>query len=347
MRANVKSVMMRCAAAGGLVISTIVLCAAPAYAQLNGENLLGDMGVKSGTQPEPGLYVSAIYYRYNTDTVRDAKGRKLTFDLVGGAEQTINAGMPLVWWVTPKKIFGGNFAMMAVLPVANGSLEAPGLGLSEKASTGLSDMYVMPAQLGWHLKRADLIAGVGLFIPTGRHSAGADDNLGKGMWSYELSAGGTLYLDEQRSISIATTAFWEAHGEKDGEVRVQDISISDVKVGQLLTLEGGVGKSFLHGAASIGVAYYAQWKVTADTMTLAPSLTQLGGIPEKHYVWGVGPDVTIPIATKSRLISLVNIRYLWEQDARRKTQGQTFVITNTIPIGGISIPGKSKNTNTR
>lgn len=37
--------------------------------------------------------------------------------------------------------------------------------------------------------------------PTGRYSTGASDNLGKGMWSYEVSGGATLYLDSQRSFS--------------------------------------------------------------------------------------------------------------------------------------------------
>ena len=36
-------------------------------------------------------------------------------------------------------------------------------------------------------------------------------------------------------------------------MHVGDVTLTDVKVGQLLTLEGGVGKSFLHGAASVGV----------------------------------------------------------------------------------------------
>jgi hypothetical protein len=49
--------------------------------------------------------------------------------------------------------------------------------------------------------------------------------------------------------------------------------------------------------------------------------------------------VTIPIATKTRLISLVNVRYLWEQGARFKTQGDTLMVTTTFPIGGIRIPG--------
>ena len=103
--------------------------------------------------------------------------------------------------------------------------------------------------------------------------------------------------------------------------------------GDLLTLEGGMGKAFLHGAASIGVAYYAQWKTTSDDLGLSSTLPALSGIPERHRVIGVGPDVTVPIATKTRLISLVNVRYLWEQGARLKTQGQTLTITNTIPLG--------------
>jgi hypothetical protein len=314
------------------------LFATAAHAQLNGENLLGDMGVKSGAQPEPGLYVSTIYYRYRADSLKDAAGRSVDADPSGDAAQTINAGVPLVYYVAPKKVLGAHLAAMAVMPFANGGLEAPGLGLSESASLGMSDLYVMPAQLGWHFDRADILTGVAFFAPTGRYSAGASDNLGKGMWSYEVSAGGTLYVDRQRSLSLSTTAYWETHSKKEGEVRIENMTLTDVKVGDLLTLEGGVGKSFLHGAASVGVAYYAQWKTTADDLGLAP---QLSGVPERHRVWGVGPDVTIPIATRTRLISLVNVRYLWEQGARLKTQGQSLVLTTTFPVGGIKIPGRS------
>ena len=313
--------------------------ATPAYAQLNGENLLGDMGIKSGTQPEPGLYISSMYYRYDADSINGPDGRAIPFDPTGAGNQTIQAGMPVVLYVAPWKIFGANYGVMAVMPFANGSLEAPALGLSDKASTGPSDLYVVPLQLGWHFKHADLTTGVGFFAPTGRHTAGESDNLGKGMWSYELSGGTTVYLDPQRTISIAALAAWETHSSKDGAVQVGNVSIHDVKVGQLLTLEGGVGKSFMHGALNLGVAYYAQWKVTSDELTLSPSVP-LPGSPNRHQVWGVGPDVTIPIATRSKLISLVNVRYLWETNAQIKTQGQSFLLTTTFPVGGIRIPGR-------
>jgi len=328
---------MRLKTMAGLTIMAATLCAAPARAQVNGENLLGDMGVLSGSQPAPGLYASFIYYRYDTSSLRGADGRSLPLDPSGKGSQTINAAVPLFYYVTPKKILGANFGMMAVIPTAAGSLEAPGLGLSEDASYGLSDLYVMPAQLGWHTRRADATVGVAFFAPTGRYTAGASDNLGKGMWSYEVSGGGTIFVDPARSISVATMAYWETHGAKDGEIRVHRITVDDVTAGDLLTLEGGAGKSFLHGAASLGVAYYAQWKVTRDDFGL--SVPQFASVPE-HRVWAVGPDVTVPIATKTRLLSLVNVRYLFEQGARMKTQGNTLLITNTIPVGGVKIPGK-------
>ncbi len=324
---------LRCA-----LVATGLLVAGPAWAQLNGENLLGDMGVKSGTQPEPGVYVSTIYYRYFTDSVKGPAGESVAFDPTATGSQTIQAAVPLVLYVSPKKIFGAHYGAMAVMPFAKGALEAPGLGLSEHASTGASDLYVMPLQLGWHFSRADVTTGLALFAPTGRYTSGASDNLGRGMWTYEVSGGSTVYLDQARSLSVAATAYWEAHTAKSGELHMDGATLTDVKVGQLLTIEGGVGKSFLHGGASVGLAYYAQWKVTRDEMTLAP-----GSLPAetldlpRHRVWGVGPEVTVPIATKSRLIALVNARYLWETGAELKTQGQSLMLTTTFPIGGIKI----------
>jgi hypothetical protein len=299
------------------------------------------MGVKGGSQPHPGLYVGNIYYRYKTDTIKGPDGKTVMLDPTGSGSQTINATVPLFIYVSQKKLLGGNIGMMAVVPIARGALEAPGLGLSESASTGLSDLYVMPLQLGWHKRQFDMTAGVAFFAPTGRYSAGASDNLGKGMWSYEVSGGGTLYIDKGRSVSLSTLASWETHSKKDGaEVQIQGIAFKDLKVGQLLTLEGGAGKSFLGGAAHVGFAYYAQWKVTDDTITTTPGLPEIPVLSDAHRVFGIGPDVTIPIGTKKKLISLVNVRYLWETGAKTKTQGQSLLVTSTIPVGGISIPGK-------
>ncbi len=54
-------------------------------------------------------------------------------------------------------------------------------------------------------------------------------------------------------------------------------------------------------------------------------------------MFAFGPDVTLPVATKSKLFSLVNIRYLWESGARLKTQGQTLVVTATFPVPSVRL----------
>jgi hypothetical protein len=36
----------------------------------------------------------------------------------------------------------------------------------------------------------------------------------------------------------------------------------------------------------------------------------------------------------------VNVRYLWEQGAYVKTQGQSLLVTTTFPLGGIKIAGR-------
>ena len=103
---------------------------------------------------------------------------------------------------------------------------------------------------------------------------------------------------------------------------------------------GGLGKSFLGGGLIIGAAYYAQWKVTKDRLRefVLPGGDEIGvDFPNKHKVFGFGPDVTLPIATKSKLFALVNIRYLWESGAQLKTQGDTLVVTATFPVPSIKL----------
>ncbi len=220
---------------------------------------------------------------------------------------------------------------MAVFPFANASLDAPAFALAKTVDTGFADMLLRPIDLGWHTERADIAAGFQVYIPTGRYQKGGNDNLGKGMWTYEPFLGATIYFDEKKTVSLATTAFWEFHGKK------QD---SSTKVGQILTLEGGLGKSFLGGGLVVGAAYYAQWKLSKDQLRefAPPGGDEIGlDYPNKHKVFAFGPDVTLAVATKSKLFALVTIRYLWETGARVKTQGQTLVVTATFPIPSVKL----------
>jgi hypothetical protein len=323
-----------------LALATLV--ATPASAQLNGENILGDTGVKNASQPAPGFYAGFMYYRYDTDRINDRDGNQLTRDPSQPASMALDAYLPMIIYVTKAKVLGANVGMLAAVPTfANGALEAPGFNLDNPLSTGFADSYFVPLQLGWHATHADSIVSFGFFAPTGRYTFGANDNLGKGMWSYELAAGTTVYFDKAKTWSAATTGSWEWHTKKDGteSAVVGGVPLTGIRVGQLLTLEGGLGKSFLEGAANVGLAYYAQYKLTDDDFGV-PVLSG-GNVIGRHRVWALGPDVTVPIAAKSKLIALVTARYFWEVDARVKTQGQSLIINTTFPIPSITIPPRN------
>ena len=308
-----------------LVALALAVHGGPALAQLNGHNTLGDFGLMSGSQPAPWLYASAFYYNYHADRIINKDGDRITLSPGEPGDITINAIAGFLWWVSNSKILGATYGAMAVVQLTNGVIEAPIFGLEQGSGTSFGDLYVQPLNLGWQTPRADFMAGIGVFVPTGKYEAGADDNSGLGMWSFELSAGGTAYFDKARSLHFATTAFFETHTEK------QD---TDIRVGDLLTLEGGLGKSFKDGLLSVGAAYYAQWKISSDDLGASITLP-MGRSIRKHSVFGVGPEVTLPILSKKKLVALINARYVWETGARSKTQGNTLAVTATFPIPSI------------
>jgi len=306
-----------------LTVSALVvvgLCSLPrpAVAQLNGFNIKGDQGVKSGSQAPPGIYYGAPFYWYGTDTVKDEDGR--AFSTTG--ELNMFLGGPLVNVVTTKTVLGGNYGFMAVFPFANVRAELP--RLDNNPAPGISDMYVQPFNLGWHTNRADVLAGYGFFAPTGRYAAGANDNTGLGMWGHEVFAGSTVFFDEKKAWHAATTGAIEFHSGKED---------TDARVGTLFTLEGGLGRSFLMGAASVGHSYYAQWKLTEDTLIGLPALILQG----KNRVAGLGPEVTIPIATKNTVYGFLTARYQWEMGARTTTQGDALNVLVVLPLKPIKV----------
>ena len=112
------------------------------------------------------------------------------------------------------------------------------MGFGQTTAPRYTDMLVRPLGLGWHAKRADVTAGFQFYVPTGTYQFRGSDNNGKGVWTYAPFVGTTLYFDEKKTVRLATTAYWEIHGGK------KDTNISG---GQILTLQGGLGKSYLGG----------------------------------------------------------------------------------------------------
>lgn len=294
-----------------------------AHAGFSGHNTKGDFGLQSGTQPPPGFLITPMYYRYSADTLRNRSGDKVGIDPQRRGSLDVNAYvLGFIWVSDDLKILGGNYGFQAFPAFTDNTLEVPLLGLNESVDTDLTDLYFQPINLGWNTDQADFVAGLGIYAPVGKYEPGGSRNTGLGMWSFEPFVGTTVYLDEQKSWSFAATAFYEMHSEKED---------TDIRVGDILTIEGGLGKAFMGGAVNVGAAYYAQWKITDDDLGLDAHFPGGRGLA-KHRVYGLGPEVTLPIAPKGDLFGFINARYFWEFGARSTLEGNTFVLTAIIPI---------------
>jgi hypothetical protein len=287
-----------------------LLAPARAAAQLNGPNIKGDMGLKSGSQAPPGGYVLVPFYFYSADTLKDRNGREVAR---GSLDATIfGIGFN---YVTTKKLGSANYGFMVVVPWANNRLQ--GGRIDENPGAGLTDMYIQPVNLGWHAPRVDTTVAYGLYVPVGRYEAGASNNTGLGMWGQEFQAGTTVFFDTKKQWHAATVASFNVFSEKRD---------SDTKVGNILTLEGGVGRDLLGGGLSVGLTYYAGYKLTEDN--LRPPIDAI--VRGKNRGYGIGPEITMALATKKSVFGLVTVRYHWETGMRVAPEGGALNIMATF-----------------
>jgi hypothetical protein len=308
-----------------LIAATLALLAlfpAGAAAQLNGQNLKGDAGLKSGSQPPPGAYVSIPLWFYTADAIKNRDGDEI---LTGNLDAAIFGAALTV--VTQKKILGATYGFTVALPWANNRVQGVE-DFDSNPGAGLTDMFVQPINLGWRQKRADVTAAYGIYLPVGRYENGADNNTGLGMWGHELLIGSTVYLNEQRSLHAATTASFDFQSKKED---------SDTKVGNILNLEGGVGADFLGGGLTAGLTYFGVFKLTEDEFdSRLPSVLIRG----KNSIWGLGPEFTLALASKKKkaVYGFVTVRYQWELAGRTSTEGAVWNILATFPLKPIPIP---------
>ncbi len=295
------------------------------YADFKGHHAPGGWGLQSGTQaPAAGSIVLSPYYSgYYADKLVDRNGNEINLT---GAEHdiTVNSFGLFGWWVSEYKIFGANWGMSASMYAADNIVEIG--SFESQTNYNFADTFIQPVNLGWHLAWADFMVTYGVYLPTGRYSADGDDNTGLGMWTHEFGAGTTLYFDKEKKWHISAMGYFEIHSEKED---------SDIQVGNILTIEGGIGRSWYDGTLSAGLAYYGQWKLTSDSVgdlqSIDPRLPSSIDL-NKSRLYGLGPEVNLPIILDEKLICAITVRYQWEFDARSTLEGEAFNLYLNFPL---------------
>ncbi len=303
-----------------------LVLAGDAQAQFRGHYIPGFTGLQNGTQAPPGIGLFTPVYFYTTDDLKNDEGESI------GGDARINSsfiGLGIAW-VTNAKILGANLGG-SVLPIAfaKSRIESDSLDVSDPFA--FTDIYVQPIQLGWKTQRADFVVAYNLFLPTGEWEFGGDDNAGLGMWSNLFQAGTTLRLDAENAWTFSTLASYEIHSDKED---------TDIQVGDILTLEGGLGRTFLKTkmagetpvpslVANVGLVYYSQFKVTADEAGILTP--RLGELKDRVYAAGLEGNVVIP---QSRLS--LGLRIEREFGARNRTQGWAFMFTAAYVVKSLA-----------
>ena len=85
-----------------------------------------------------------------------------------------------------------------------------------------------------------------------------------------------------------------------------------------------------------GAAYFFQWKLTSDDL----GIDILPGL-DKARSYGLGPEATVAIPFRRKLLGILTARYFWDYGVRSTTEGETFVAMLTVPIPPISLNGGS------
>ena len=290
-------------------ISVLAFSTLPLKAQYQGLQLPGFTGLQAGTQPPlPGYYVTIpLFYDYHDISIYGPQGNQVLKDATTGINVIV---LPSFDVVTPFKILRANYGASFTEYIANGRVDVAALNFSRSTAYSYGDIYVQPAVLGWHLKRADITAAYAFFAPSNTSAS-------LHMWVNEIDFGTTLYADAARKWNVSTMMYYDFNSKKNN---------ADIKVGQIMTLSGGVGRSFLKGAANAGVAYGAQWKMTHDSGSGIPPLLPIAN----GRVFGVGPEIDMPVFAKGKNFGLVSVRYLWPSGPKEALGGQVFMVSFTF-----------------
>ena len=203
-----------------------------------------------------------------------------------------------------------------LVPMVRTRQDFPRLGINSNSGWGLTSIYIQPINLGWHEKRADFLVGYAVYLPTGAWTFGGDGNYGLGMYTQELSAGTTLYLNEKKSLHFAIQAVYDINGRKKDTTYRQS---------NPLTAQGGLGLNYGDPKKTfsgwLGVTAFGQWTMRPTTYSI--DLGTLNGPYPQLY--GTGPEF---VTMKGAL----TLRYLWEFGAKSSFQGPIWALQFAMPL---------------
>lgn len=290
-----------------VVITCALACLLlPLIAQQRGQYMPGQYGLNAGVLPDPGFTYADMNINYDSSTLNGPNGNKVP--VTGSYNVWVIEN--IFYYVPSFKFAGGNLGFMIAFPtLANGSLAIPEYGISG-GGVGLADTWLQPFTLGWHLKRGDVTIADAVWLPTGRYTPGASNNIGYGDFGNHVLTGSTFYITKNKGTSANLFTDWEKHSNKNG---------TNITPGQAFTDEWGVGqvlplKKNFSQLLQVGGVGYDQWQITANTGIVANA--------PFYSVHAAGLQTNYILPEKN--FSLF-FKYYWQYKAYSTSLGRTLV----------------------
>jgi len=289
------------------------LSSAPVKAQELGHYLQGSAGLDSGGAPPPGAYFTFLSYVYPIDSFKGRNGQTLI-----KTNLTTNVPNAVISSVVKTRFLGADYGFTIVMPYANKRLQANILPTGEIGSGGLSDVFFEPLMLGWHKGAADILFDYGFYLPTGTYSSDASfRSAGLGFFENQFQLGTNLAVSRKRAVTLALLSTWEFSQKKSG---------IDIRPGNIMTLEYGLGKKFAKGALNLGASGYYYRKLTSDRGTAISPLQR--GIHDQAL--GLGPEVQLTLPIHLPWLVQLGFRYQPQFNVEARPSGHTFVATLSL-----------------
>jgi hypothetical protein len=126
----------------------------------------------------------------------------------------------------------------------------------------------------------------------------------------DAASTGLVLISASRQQHLLMSQQW--HAATNASYNIQShIKGTDRKAGNVLSLEGGVGRTFCSGLCNAGVDYYTQWKVTNDKFPNVPP-----GFVSKHRYYGVGPETNGVLPINAKTLAIFKLAYFQEVGKR-------------------------------
>jgi hypothetical protein len=106
----------------------------------------GEFGNKGGVMPPPGLYAGMFGNVTWADELVGPNGNS-----IGGPTLNQYIFGPLVQYVSKSRLFGADVGALVAVPFTNLAIDFPRLDVDDSTSGALSQLWVVPFMLGWHI----------------------------------------------------------------------------------------------------------------------------------------------------------------------------------------------------